>query len=68
MPALVELKLAAATKLTLAASVEMTPDIVPAVTEALLLPSYTLLATTVPETVIAFGVMFILTPLGCVSK
>ena len=50
--------------MTFAASVETTPDRVPAVTVADVVLSYTLLETTVPVTVKYFGVIFMLTPLG----
>ena len=50
--------------MTFAESAAITPDKVPPVTVALVVPSYTLFDTTVPITVMGLGVMFILTELG----
>ena len=67
LPAFGDEKVPAFVKVTFARSAVMTPDKVPPVTVASVVPSYTLFATTVPVTVIGFGVIFILTALGCVS-
>ena len=68
MPAFTDEKLPALVRVTLAKSAVITPDKVPPVTVAVVVPSYTLLETTVPVTVIDFGVIFILTALGCVNE
>ena len=44
-----------------------TPTNDPPETVAIVAPSYTLLATVVPETVKALGVMLAVNPVGCVS-
>ena len=65
VPTLAELKLPASIKPTL--SPDRTPIKDPPVTNAVVSPSYILLATVVPDTVNAIAVMLALSPVGCVS-
>ena len=58
LPAFAELNVPACVKLTLARSPAITPDKVPPVTVATLLPLYTLSVIVVPVTVSTFAVMF----------
>ncbi len=54
-------------KVTFAASAATKPTNVPLLNDAVVVPSYTLFATVVPETVNALAVMSAINPVGCVK-
>jgi hypothetical protein len=67
VPTFMSTKAPAWIKVTFAASAATTPTNVPLLKDAVVVPSYTLFATVVPDTVKALAVMSALKPVGWVS-